>query len=99
LDAKSKIYQIVDYRVRAILDPEKNLVKSRTSRAYHRSSYILFSIILISIISEVYLRLIPGQMSATATSISASNTKNYAVSVKRFLFDSNMIYIGRNVYV
>lgn len=37
-DPKAKIYQIVDYRVRAILDPEKNLVKSRTSRAYHRSS-------------------------------------------------------------
>ncbi|CAF1341726.1 unnamed protein product [Adineta ricciae] len=59
-DPKSKIYQIVDYRVRAILDPEKNLVKSRTSRAYHRSS------------------LIPGQMSATSTSVSASNMKNYA---------------------
>lgn len=41
-DPKSKIYQIVDYRVRAILDPEKNLVKSRTSRAYHRSSSVLF---------------------------------------------------------
>lgn len=38
LDTKAKIYQIVDYRVRAVLDPEKNLVKSRTSRAYHRSS-------------------------------------------------------------
>jgi len=39
-DAKAKIYQIVDYRVRAVLDPEKNLVKSRTSRAYHRSSCV-----------------------------------------------------------
>lgn len=39
-DPKAKIYQIVDYRVRAILDPEKNLVKSRTSRAYHRSSLV-----------------------------------------------------------
>jgi hypothetical protein len=44
LDTKSKIYQIVDYRVRAILDPEKNLVKSRTSRAYHRSSFVIFFI-------------------------------------------------------
>lgn len=42
-DPKAKIYQIVDYRVRAILDPEKNLVQSRTSRAYHRSSFVFSS--------------------------------------------------------
>ncbi|CAF1266636.1 unnamed protein product, partial [Didymodactylos carnosus] len=39
-DSKSKIYQIVDYRVRSILDPEKKVVQSRTNRAYHRSSLI-----------------------------------------------------------
>ncbi|CAF0718764.1 unnamed protein product [Adineta steineri] len=77
-DTKSKIYQIVDYRVRAILDPEKNLVKSRTSRAYHRSS------------------LIPGQMSSTATTISASNTKNYAEEM--YMFKRTSLPVARSIH-
>ncbi|CAF1357721.1 unnamed protein product [Rotaria magnacalcarata] len=78
LDTKSKIYQIVDYRVRAILDPEKNLVKSRTSRAYHRSS------------------LIPGQISTTATTISASNTKNYAEEM--YMFKRTSLPLARSIH-
>ena len=35
-------------------------------------------------------RLIPGQISTTATSISASNTKNYAVSLDRFINITSM---------
>ena len=78
-DPKAKISQIVDYRVRAILDPEKNLVKSRTSRAYHRSSSVL--VVLFLFFSASFLcRLIPGQISSTA-----SSTKNYAVSPAELL--------------
>jgi hypothetical protein len=54
-DAHAKIYQIVDYRVRAVLDPEKNLVKSRTSRAYHRSSSVRRLSCLASRLSSISL--------------------------------------------
>lgn len=102
-DAKAKIYQIVDYRVRAILDPEKNLVKSRTSRAYHRSSFVVhWKISLVNIHLFSSWRLIPGQIAMPTTTISASNTKNYAVRILEDIFnrfDRTRFFLGRNVHV
>ena len=66
--------------------------KKILSNREHRELIIdhrLFLFFLIQYKSELFpiffVRLIPGQASSTATSISASNTKNYAVKFKLFI--------------